>query len=444
MMKRIALALAIGVIASQALTGVALACAGGSAGRCLGDTNPTPPTTSSCAIVAGIAVVTAGADGSGDARIWTDGSKLYCDDGNGDSFTTAPSISSLQSAIVYASGDVTVTLEARNAAGNDVLNNRPADFGNLAITVDAVGGLVFDAAGLDGYYGGNVTLTNIGFSGQGLRGTIYGAASADYEGGGAADSFDGSAVTTVGLTATGGGGNDVLKGGARSDTLGAGPGSDKLFGNAEADTLNCDDSGAAGVGNDQCWGGAGDDVIDVGGASGTGMDVAGPGDGFDAVNAVGDYAVTYADATAAVKFSGLEPTVVVSGGVEDQIAAGMVAFTGSPLADTITGFAVVAGGNGSDTIVGTAGDDTITGGGGNDKIRTDGGDDTVSGGGGNDTIKAGDGEDRVAGGGGDDVLYGSGGTDFLKGGKGIDQAWGGAGVDTCSSEVRDSCEYRQG
>ena len=111
---------------------------------------------------------------------------------------------------------------------------------------------------------------------------------------------------------------------------------------------------------------------------------------------------------------------------------------------------VVFGGQGSDSMSGSANGDHLYGGSGNDVIRgLDGndyleggadddvlyggyGDDTMFGGTGDDSFCGGAGRDSLFGGDGDDVLDGGAGEDFLAGGKGIDlYAFSpGSGVDT--------------
>lgn len=92
---------------------------------------------------------------------------------------------------------------------------------------------------------------------------------------------------------------------------------------------------------------------------------------------------------------------------------------------------VIIGGNGSDDLTGTTGDDTVSGGNGKD---------TLSGGAGNDTLDGGNGKDSLFGGDGNDVLIGGNGNDDLDGGAGIDlavytDANGGISVDMAGGSV---------
>ncbi|NJR38142.1 MAG: hypothetical protein HC781_03930 [Leptolyngbyaceae cyanobacterium CSU_1_4] len=105
------------------------------------------------------------------------------------------------------------------------------------------------------------------------------------------------------------------------------------------------------------------------------------------------------------------------------------------------------GSNGSDTIIGTDGDDILNGfsdldiiygRGGNDLInggsdrdvlRGDEGNDTINGGTDNDNIQGGTGNDSVNGGDGNDLMLGNDGDDVLSGDRGKDKIYGGQGKD---------------
>jgi VCBS repeat-containing protein len=84
---------------------------------------------------------------------------------------------------------------------------------------------------------------------------------------------------------------------------------------------------------------------------------------------------------------------------------------------------VLVGGNGNDTLAGTAGADLMFGQNGND---------TLTGGDGNDLLCGGNGNDTLSGGAGDDSLGGAIGNDRLTGGVGADRFSGGTGTDTAS------------
>lgn len=99
----------------------------------------------------------------------------------------------------------------------------------------------------------------------------------------------------------------------------------------------------------------------------------------------------------------------------------------------------VIGGNGNDSLHGSAGDDSVNGGNGNDSLIGHGGDDLLIGANGNDAIygKAGDdslnggnGRDRCYGGLDDDSIIGGNGHDLLRGEDGDDSLFGGGGRDS--------------
>jgi Ca2+-binding RTX toxin-like protein len=78
------------------------------------------------------------------------------------------------------------------------------------------------------------------------------------------------------------------------------------------------------------------------------------------------------------------------------------------------------GGNGNDTLTGTAGNDSLNGGNGNDSLIGNAGDDTLIGG---------NGTDFLVGSAGNDLLNGDNGSDTLRGGLGSDTLTGGNGAD---------------
>ena len=100
--------------------------------------------------------------------------------------------------------------------------------------------------------------------------------------------------------------------------------------------------------------------------------------------------------------------------------------------------AYVSGGDGNDTIVGSAAPDTISGNAGKDSINGGGGPDRLAGNGGHDALVGSTGNDRLYGDAGNDKLesgndsdrlYGGDGDDILAGGGGVDTFYGGAGAD---------------
>ncbi|MFN6435750.1 MAG: calcium-binding protein [Nostoc sp. DedSLP01] len=95
----------------------------------------------------------------------------------------------------------------------------------------------------------------------------------------------------------------------------------------------------------------------------------------------------------------------------------------------------ILGGNGADSLSGTAGNDSIAGGNSTDTLNGLGGDDTLVGGNQGDILNGGDGNDLLLGeesdnsGGGKDILNGGAGNDILNGGNGVDNLTGGTGND---------------
>jgi len=104
-------------------------------------------------------------------------------------------------------------------------------------------------------------------------------------------------------------------------------------------------------------------------------------------------------------------------------AAVTVTVTGAPNGVTLNG------GNGADSLAGTAGRDMINGGNGSDNLSGLAGADTPSGGNGDDTLAGGSGGDSLDGGNGNDLEDGGTGADTLSGGNGDDILIGGAGDD---------------
>jgi VCBS repeat-containing protein len=113
----------------------------------------------------------------------------------------------------------------------------------------------------------------------------------------------------------------------------------------------------------------------------------------------------------ATTVSGKTGTAVLTVTVSDGQATGTVIIT------------VRAGGNGNDTLTGTAGADLLLGQNGND---------TLTGLAGNDLLCGGRGDDTLSGGDGDDTMFGGMGNDRLTGGPGADRFSGGPGTDTAT------------
>ncbi|CAN5453532.1 hypothetical protein BH10PSE7_BH10PSE7_08320 [soil metagenome] len=90
---------------------------------------------------------------------------------------------------------------------------------------------------------------------------------------------------------------------------------------------------------------------------------------------------------------------------------------------------IASGGNGDDTIGGTAKSDFLGGENGDDKLSGGGGNDVLAGAAGNDTAAGSSGDDALGGGDGKDVLKGDAGDDVIEGGADNDVMSGGAGSD---------------
>ena len=214
----------------------------------------------------------------------------------------------------------------------------------------------------------------------------------------------------------------TLLGGDGADSLVAAGGADALTGGDGNDTLN------GGSGTDSLYGSGGDDTLDG-------------GSGADSLR--GEEGVDIASYT--VRTSGVSVTL-------DNVAN-----DGSGERDDVRNdIERVLGGNGSDTLTGTAGDEELNGAGGDDTLRATTGADTLIGGAGRDTAdykarsqpltislddqrddgEAGEHDDvradveRVFGGSAADTLIGSAGDNELRGYSGADTFRGGAGADT--------------
>lgn len=258
------------------------------------------------------------------------------------------------------------------------------------------------------------------------------------------DVIDGGAGSD---TISGNGGNDVLAGGDGADRIwgrglsspadGNDADADFLDGGADNDLLTGDD------GNDVILGGTGDDVIwgdnnDAGTRhgndnidAGAGNDIAN-GDGGDDVIAGGSGADMLSGDSVDIDGS-LHGRDLIHGGADDDI------IDGNGGADTLYGD------DGDDQLIGDKatnetlaaayhGNDFLDGGAGNDLLIGNGGDDQLIGGSGDDELQGGDGNDNLDGGLGKDLLFGQDGNDTLDGGDGDDELQGGVGNDNLQGD----------
>jgi trimeric autotransporter adhesin len=240
-------------------------------------------------------------------------------------------------------------------------------------------------------------------------------------------------LQVTGGAADGLSGNDVLVGGAITETLLGGAGDDILFGNEGDDTLEGGDGRDAltgGAGHDVVRGGAGDDLIisntnfrdilihkEKTNEPGVWETVASNDENWKEI--AGSWAWNYTDGTSLFYYDGT-PSLFI--GAEWTATDPEFAFTyanGTDAEDTTMGD-FIYGGDGDDAIYGSYGDDYISG---------DAGDDNILGYIGNDIILGGAGIDEIAGGSGNDVIDGGADDDFLYGGYGNDVMSGGAGND---------------
>lgn len=250
------------------------------------------------------------------------------------------------------------------------------------------------------------------------------------------------------------GGNNTITGFGGGDVISSDTGNDKLYGDTEDanDTVMIgDDSIWSGSGNDLVVSGAGNDTIFFLADELTSQDTVNGGSHVDRLllagstlagtafnNVVGIdeiYFFTDEDHTLNVTNNMLHNadadflTVDFSGAITSTSKSILNA------GDVTSGFLLVSGGAGNDSLVTGSWDDSIYGGDGGDTIKGGkrhdliyGGDDADSlyGESGNDALDGGDGSDRLFGGSDDDFLYGGTGNevvDTLDGGDGSDTYW---------------------
>jgi len=167
------------------------------------------------------------------------------------------------------------------------------------------------------------------------------------------------AAGTTGFTVNAGGDGDSIIGSGRSDTVNGGAGDDTLNGDAGNDVIT------GGLGNDSITGGSGNDTINTNGGVDTVTDA---GVGNDTIShSAGTAAIAVSDTgTVTLNASSTGATTTSAAGVNTTVNAAAstadVTLNGNSGADTLTG------GAGADTIGGGAGADSITGGAGSDRL----------------------------------------------------------------------------
>ena len=223
--------------------------------------------------------------------------------------------------------------------------------------------------------------------------------------------------------AEGGGGADTLIGNELDNHFAGGGGADIIDGGAGADTLRYD------------WESGGRAVVNL--AAGIYVDRSGARDQLNSIENLtgGDGAdILFGDGNVNV-LNGLSGADRLNGkGGDDEINGG----DGGDNLVGGDGADVIHGGEGNDTIGGRTGDDEIDGGAGDDVIvgqlgadQINGGDgaDKVNGGVGDDILRGGSGDDQIFGRAGADQIFGEAGDDAINGGTGADLIEGGAGDD---------------
>ena len=269
------------------------------------------------------------------------------------------------------------------------------------------------------------------------------------------DEARGPGGAPVGDAIAGGDGDDVIIAGAGDDDVDAGFGNDTVDGGAGDDKLQ------GGAGNDKLYGREGDDriygddaiglitatgaSIGDGSAVNVNADLIEGGTGFNYLSGGPGYDILYADSESAgpgaaavhapvdvvvrstTAGRGFTTPLIATGWAEDEAGRGSRLFK-----------AVILGGEGNDTIYGTAGRDYIDGGFDSDLIEFGSGDDYVLGGPGSDaivvttdaTLAITGGDATIFGGDGRDVVDGGAGANWIEGGPGDDSIFARQGADT--------------
>lgn len=203
----------------------------------------------------------------------------------------------------------------------------------------------------------------------------------------------------------GGSGNDNITGSANDDEIHGGPGTDTINGGAGNDTLT------GNSGTDTLNGEAGDDTFDESGVDAYYTVAENKGDGNDVMNggsatASGMDKVSYAARTAVVSASICMDSTKPTGASTSLNAQCTDADGEAGETDKIINVTHLVGGDDADVLKGHTGDDRLEGGAGND---------TLYGGAGNDWLFGDDDDDTMYGDAGDDHLDGVAGTDVYDG-----------------------------
>jgi Ca2+-binding RTX toxin-like protein len=280
--------------------------------------------------------------------------------------------------------------------GNDTASYAHAS-GGVTVTLTATGG---SSTGADG----NDTLVSIeNVTGSDFNDTLTGNAGDNVlDGGAGTDTVSyssASGAVSVALTASGGsstgaGGNDTLMsienvvGSDFNDTLTGNAGANTLDGGAGTDTVSyANASGGVSVtltaaGGSATGAGGNDTLVSIENVAGSGFNdvLMGNANANTLDGGAGTDTVSYANAT-----GGVTVTLTATGG----------SATGAGGSDTLASIENVTGSGFTDTLIGNAGANMIDGGAGNDNLQGSGGDDILIGGQGADTIDGGTGLDTV-------------------------------------------------
>lgn len=234
------------------------------------------------------------------------------------------------------------------------------------------------------------------------------------------------------------GGDDTIDGGLGDDTIQGNEGSDLLMGGQGADSVD------GGIGDDVIVGGQNGDLL----IGGSGHDIIYGGAGLSFVD---NGLVSHYDANGIRydQYGNILPEdddIIYGGEGADSLSgsAGHDVVTGGEGGDILSGGSgndVLYGGEGFDDLNGGGHNDFIYGGAGRDALIGGSGDDLLDGGADEDNLRGGAGIDTLDGGAGDDDLFGGVGDDFLFGGAGDDDLRGSTGNDTLKDAEGDNSLY---
>ncbi|KAB7610153.1 calcium-binding protein [Amylibacter sp. SFDW26] len=233
-------------------------------------------------------------------------------------------------------------------------------------------------------------------------------------------------------------GNDTINGGLGDDTIQGNEGSDLLIGGQGADSVD------GGTGDDLIEGGQNGDLL----IGGEGHDVIYGGSG---VNFIDNGLVSHYDVNGVRydQYGNILPEdddIIYGGEGADSISGS----AGHDILDGGTGGDVLSGGSGNDVLYGGEGFDDLNGGGqddaiygglGRDELVGGSGDDILDGGADEDNLSGGAGADTLDGGSGDDKLFGGVGDDILIGGSGNDELKGSTGNDRLTDSEGNNSLY---